>query len=166
VDRLIGADDATRLRAPNVQAKYRFYDGQGWIPAGAVGFDGQGCLYDRTARRYNHRHRGFFLVATQELFIPGLQAHPSINISDFDSNSIYGAIPLSFNIEDRASLMAEWDNISDWSHSRVNAGLRVYITPGFHVDFGLRGIGQGGRFDDGTPKGPERVAQIRYSGNF
>ncbi|MBI5883968.1 MAG: hypothetical protein HZB91_12790 [Elusimicrobia bacterium] len=166
VDRLIGTDSASRLRAPNVQAKYRFYDGEDWIPSAAVGFDGQGHLYDAAAKRYNHRHRGFFLVATQELFIPGLQAHPSINISDFDSNSIYGAIPVSLTIRDRVCLMAEWDGISDWSHSRINSGLRVYVTPGFHIDFGVRGIGQGGRFDDGSPRGPERVVQIKYSGNF
>ncbi|MBI5623673.1 MAG: hypothetical protein HY924_07850 [Elusimicrobia bacterium] len=166
VDRLIGTDSTTRLRAPNVQAKYRFFDGDGWIPSGAIGFDGQGYLYDAAAKRYNHRHRGFFLAATQELFIPGLQAHPSFNISDFDSNSIYGAIPLSFNIKDRVNLMFEWDNISDWSRSRINSGIRVYVTPGFHVDFGVRGIGQGGRFDDGSPRGPERLVQIKYSGNF
>ncbi|MBI4679563.1 MAG: hypothetical protein HY748_18475 [Elusimicrobia bacterium] len=166
VDRLIGSDSSTRVRAPNVQAKYRFFDGDGWIPSAAVGFDGQGYLYDGTAKRYNHRHRGFFLVATQELFIPGLQAHPSVNISDFDSNSIYGAIPLSLNFRDWVCLMFEWDSVSDWSHSRINSGLRVYVTPGFHLDFGVRGIGQGGRFDDGAPRGPERVAQIRYSGNF
>ena len=29
-----------------------------------------------------------------------------------------------------------------------------------------RGIGQGGWYADGDPRGPERVVQIKYSGNF
>ncbi|MBI5209251.1 MAG: hypothetical protein HY927_04670 [Elusimicrobia bacterium] len=166
VDRLIGSDETTRVRAPNVQAKYRFFDGDHLIPSFAVGFDGQGYLYNRDGKRYNNRHRGFFVVASQELFVPGLETHPVFNISDFDSNSIYGAIPLSLNIRDRAALMAEWDNISDWSTSRINAGLRVYVTPGLHIDFALRGIGQGGRFSDDTVRGPERAVQLSYRGNF
>jgi hypothetical protein len=166
VDKLIGNDKPTRVRAPNVNVKYRFYDGEQWIPALAVGFDGQGYDYNPFGKRYNNRHRGFFVVATQEVGVPGLLLHPSFNISDFDSNSIFASIPASFNIRDRVSLMFEWDNINNFVNSRINVGARFFVTGGLHIDFALRALGQGGFYSDNTPRGPERIVQIRYSGNF
>ena len=115
---------------------------------------------------YHNRQRGFFLVGTQELGLPGLQVHPSLNISDFNSNSIFGCVPLSYNIKDKATVLFEWDNINNINDSRVNAGLRVHLTSGLHIDFAVRGIGQGGWYADGSPRGPERVIQMKYTGNF
>ena len=166
IDKLVGAEKPTRVRAPNVQVKYRFFDGEEWIPSFAVGFDGQGMHYNPVAKRYNHRHRGFYLAATQELGVPGLQGHPSFNISDFDSNSVFACLPVSFNIRDRVSLMWEWDNINNFKDSRMNAGVRTYITSGLHLDFAVRAIGAGGRFSNDLPRGPERIVQLKYSGNF
>ncbi len=166
VDGLIGNERVVRVRAPQVQVKYRFYEGDRYIPSFAVGFDGQGWLYSPTDKRYNQRQRGFYVAGSQELGLPGLQVHPSFNISDFDSNAIFGSLPLSLNIRDKASIMLEWDNIANWSDSRLNSGLRVYVTQNFHLDFAVRGIGQGGRYPDGTRRGPERIVQLRYSGNF
>lgn len=166
IDGIIGNERSVRVRAPNVQVKYRFYEGDRYIPAFAAGYDGQGYIYSATEKRYHHRQRGFYVVGTQELGLPGLQAHPSFNISDFDSNYVCGAIPLSYNIRDKVSVMFEWDNINNFGNSRVNSGLRAYLTPNFHLDFGVRGIGQGGWFADGDRRGPERVVQLRYSGNF
>jgi len=166
IDGLIGNERVVRVRAPQVQVKYRFHEGDRYIPSFAVGFDGQGWLYSSADKRYNQRQRGFYVAGSQELGLPGLQAHPSFNISDFDSNAIFGSLPLSLNIRDKASIMVEWDNIANWSDSRLNSGLRVYVTPNFHLDLAVRGIGQGGRYTDGSRKGPERIVQLRYSGNF
>jgi hypothetical protein len=166
MDGLIGDDRTVRLRAPNAQVKYRFYGGDRGFPSWAVGYDGQGYNYNSVTRRYNHRQRGFFIVASQELGLPGLMVHPSMNISDFDTNSFFGALPFSANIQDKVSLMLEWDNINNFDESRVNGGLRAYITPNFHLDFAVRSIGQGGRFSNGDSRGPERIVQLRYSGNF
>ena len=166
VDGIVGNDRTVRLRAPNVQVKYRFFEGDRFVPSFAVGFDGQGYDYNNTDRRYNHRQRGFYLVASEELGLPGLMLHPSINISDFDTNSFFGSLPLSFNIADKVELLAEWDNINNFTNSRFNAGLRGYLTPHFQVDFAVRGIGQGGTFPNGDSRGPERIVQLRYSGNF
>jgi len=166
VNGLIGDERTVRARPPEVQVKYRFYDGDRYIPAFAVGFDGQGYGYSPTEKRYHQRQRGFYVVGTQELGLPGLQAHPSFNISDVDSNSIFGSIPLSYNIQDKATVLCEWDNISNFGNSRVNSGLRVHLTPNLHVDFAVRAIGQGGWFTDGDPRGPERIVQLKYSGNF
>jgi len=166
MDSIVGSSRDVRLRAPNAQVKYRFYDGDNIIPAFAVGYDGQGYDYNYIDKRYNHRQRGFYVVGSQELGVPGLEIHPSVNISDFDTNSFFGSIPLSFNIRDKAKLMAEWDNINNFHDSRVNAGLRAYLTPNFHVDFAVRSIGQGGHYANGDSRGPERIVQLRYSGNF
>ena len=96
----------------------------------------------------------------------GFQIHPSFNISDFDTNGIFGCLPLTLNIRDKAAVLLEWDNLNNWSDSRFNAALRAYLTPNFHVDFAVRAIGAGGRYSDGTPKGPERIVQLKYSNSF
>ena len=82
------------------------------------------------------------------------------------SNGIFGSLPLSINIRDKATLMLEWDNINNWSDSRLNIGLRAYLTPNFHVDFAVRAIAAGGFYSDGGPRGPERVVQLKYSNSF
>ena len=166
INGLIGNDTMARVRPPEVQVKCRFYDGNRYLPALGVGFDGQGLDYSPTEKKYHDRQRGFYVVATEELGVPGLQAHPSFNISDFDSNSIFGSIPLSYNIKDKVVLLFEWDNISNFGNSRVNSGLRVYLTPKLRVDFVVRRIGQGGFFADNSPRGPERIVQLKYSGSF
>lgn len=166
INGLIGNDTAVRARPPEVQVKYRFYDGDRYLPALGVGFDGQGFDYSPTEKKCHDRQRGFYVTATEELGLPGLQAHPSFNISDFDSNSIFGSLPLSYNIQDKAMVIFEWDNINNFGNSRVNSGLRVYLTPKLRVDFAVRRIGQGGFFADNSSRGPERIVQLKYSGSF
>ena len=165
-DGLIGNEKVVRVRAPAAQIRYRFYDGDSTLPAMAVGYDGQGYLYNSQTQRYDERQRGFYVVATREIGVPQLQIHPSINVSDFNTNRIYGSLPLTLNIRDKAALLAEWDNIANFSDSRVNLGLRAYLTPNFEVDFAVRSIGAGGYFSDGQRRGPERVVQLKYAGNF
>jgi hypothetical protein len=166
VNGLVGNDTTVRVRPPEVQVKYRFFDGDRTLPALGVGYDGQGFDYSPAEKKYHDRQRGFFVVGTQELGLPGLQVHPSFNISDFDSNSIFGSIPLSYSIRDKVMVLFEWDNINDFDSSRVNSGLRVYLTPKLRVDFAVRRIGQGGFFSDNTSRGPERIVQLKYSGSF
>lgn len=166
INGLVGNDRNVRARPPEVQVKFRFLDGDRYIPALAASFDGQGFGYSSTEKRFHHRQRGFFVVGSQELGLPGLMAHPSVNISDFDSNSIFGSIPLAYNIRDKATILVEWDNINNFSDSRFNSGLRAHLTPNFYIDFAVRGIGQGGWYPDGSPRGPERIVQLKYSGNF
>lgn len=166
VDKLLGTDSPVQMTRPELQIKWRFFDGDRLIPAVAVGFDGQGYFYNRPNKRYDNKQRGVYVVGTQEVGLPGLQAHAGMNISDFDSNSLFGFLALSQNLYDRVKLMAEWDAIHDYFDSRVNLGLRFYITPDFHFDFAVRAVGQGGAFSDGVPRGPERIAQFKYTGHF
>ena len=166
VDGLIGDDRGVRMRAPTAQVKYRFYEGDASMPSFAIGFDGQGYRYNSGDRRFNQRQRGFYIVSTKEIVVSGFQIHPSFNISDFDSNGIFGALPMTLNIRDKVTILIEWDNISNWKDSRFNAGLRTYLTQNFHVDFAVRAIGAGGLYTDGAARGPERIVQLKYSNSF
>jgi hypothetical protein len=166
IDGLIGDEKNVRMRAPTAQVKYRFFEGDNELPSLAVGYDGQGYRWNAGDKKFNQRQRGFYFVATKELGAPGLQIHPSFNISDFDSNAIAGSLPLTLNIRDKCSLLVEWDNINNLTDSRFNAGIRAYLTPNFHVDFAARAVGAGGRYNDGAPRGPERIVQLKYSGSF
>jgi hypothetical protein len=166
VDGLVGDEKHVRMRAPTAQVKYRFFEGDEVLPSIAVGYDGQGYRYNAGDKRYNERQRGFYVVGTKEIGVPGFQIHPSFNISDFDSNAIFGSLPLTLDIRDKAELLLEWDNISNWSGSRLNAGLRAFLTPNFHVDFAVRGLGRGGDYSDGSPKATERIVQLKYSNSF
>lgn len=166
MDGIVGDERNVRLRQPTAQVKWRFYEGDNEMPSFAVGFDGQGYRYNAGDRRFNQRQRGFFIVATKELGVPGLELHPSINVSDFDTNGVFGALPLTINIRDKAAILLEWDNINNWSDSRFNAGLRAYLTPNFHVDFAVRAIAAGGFYNDGAPRGPERIVQLKYTNSF
>ncbi len=166
IDGLIGNDPPVRITRPELQFKYRFYDGDRLIPAFAVGFDGQGYLYNRQSKRYNQRQHGLYVIGSQEIGLPGLLGHAGVSISDFDSNDIGGLLALSANIQDKVMPMMEWDNINNFHESRLNLGARFYILPNFHFDFALRGVGQGGRYSDGVVRGPERIVQFKYTGNF
>lgn len=166
IDGLVGDNRIVRVRAPSAQVKWRFYEGDRSLPSLALGFDGQGWSYNQQDKRYNHRQRGFYVVGSQELGVPGFMFHPSVNVSDFDTNDIYGALPLSYNFRDKLTLMAEWDAINNFRDSRLNGGVRVYVTPRFQVDFAVRGIGQGGEYPNGDSRGPERVVQLRYAASF
>lgn len=165
-DGIIGDEKNVRMRAPTAQVKYRFFEGDQELPSLAMGYDGQGYRYNAADRRFNQRQRGFYVVATEEIGVPGFQIHPSFNISDFDSNAIFGCLPLTLNIRDKAEFLLEWDNINDMVASRVNMGLRAFLTPNFHVDFAVRAIGAGSHYSDGAPRGPERIVQLKYSNSF
>lgn len=165
-DKLIGSESPVHLTRPELQLKLRFYDGDRTLPALALGFDGQGFLYNREEGRYNQRQRGLYLMGTQEIGLPGLQAHAGTNISDFDGSFVFGFLALNYNIEDKVKLMAEWDNIRNYVDSRVNLGMRVYLTRAFSVEFSGRGIGHGGWYSDGVHRTAERVAQFKYTGHF
>lgn len=165
-DRLLGTATPIQLTRPDLQLKFRFYDGDPAIPAFAVGFDGQGYLYNRKELRYNQRQRGLYVMGSREIGFSGLHAHAGVNVSDFNSNAVFGAVASSYNIRDKVLLLWEWDNINNYGNSRVNAGLRVYVTPDFHLDLAVRGIGQGGHYSNGTSRGAERVVALKYITSF
>lgn len=166
IDKLVGTASPVQLTRPDLQVKLRLYDGDRVIPAVAMGFDGQGTLYNRPAKNWNQRQRGLYFVGSQEVVLAGLQVHGGLNISDFDSNAVFGSMAADYNVQDKILIMAEWDNVQDFYDSRFNAGLRIFVTQAFRLDFAVRGIGQGGEFANGVSRGAERIVQFKYTGNF
>jgi hypothetical protein len=166
VDKFIGTGEPVQVTRPDLQVKFRFYDGTPILPALAVGFDGQGYFYNRVDHLYNQRDHGLYLVGSQEILVPGFQVHAGMNIPDFDNNPLFGFMGADYNIKDKVLVMAEWDNINNFYDSRLNLGFRVYITTNFSVDFAVRSIGRGGTYDNGLAPGNERVVTLKYIGNF
>lgn len=165
LENLIGSADTIRFVRPDIQGKFRVFDGDRKIPAFAVGYDGQGYYYDHGNREYQEKGRGMYLVATSEL-APGLQLHPAVNFSDFESGSIFGSLALNYNLQDTVNLMAEWDAIHKLSTSHVNLGVRFYVTPFFLLDLGVRDLGCNNYLANGSRQLPERIVQMRYISNF
>ncbi|NLO91346.1 MAG: hypothetical protein GX410_05075 [Elusimicrobia bacterium] len=166
VDKMIGTDDPMRLLRPEIQAKFRFYDGGKMLPAFSLGYDGQGYYYDTNQKKYYEKGRGLYVVGTKEILTPGLSLNPGINMSDFDNDDIFFFTGLSYNIENNFALMAEWDAIQRFNESRLNLGARFYVTPFFQIDLAVREIGRNRTLDNGVQQRPERIAQLRYTTSF
>lgn len=166
LEQMIGTDSSVQMVSPAIQAKYRFYDGTAIIPAFALGYDGQGYYYNHDTKKYQEKARGLYVAGSQEIFCPNLMFHPGVNVSDFDSGSIYMFAGLNFVVKDSFSLMLEWDNIQRFDESRVNSGVRFYVTPFFHLDFAVRDIGLNRTFENGERQKPERIVQVKYTTSF
>lgn len=164
LDRIVGNGDNVRVNRPEIQAHIRFFDGDRWLPAFAVGFDGQGMFYDRNGKVYLERSRGLYLVASRELFLPGLQFHPGVNIADFDGEQFSGFAGVTWTMGQRVSALFEADNLG--KDNRLNAGLRFHVTPFFWVDAIAREIGKDSSFTNNTARKMERVVQLKYIGSF
>lgn len=166
VERLVGNETPVRLVRPEIQVKFRFYDGSLYIPAFAVGYDGQGHYYNASTKRFSEQRRGLYLTASHEIIIPNLFIHPGVNFSDFESEDIFVYLAANLTIEDIVGLMAEWDHIQNIDDSVVNLGMRFYVTPFFHFDFAIRAVGKSDNFDDGAKHRSERIVVLRYHTTF
>ncbi|MDO8803053.1 MAG: hypothetical protein Q7R35_01360 [Elusimicrobiota bacterium] len=167
VDQLVGSGSPIKMRRPEIQVKFRFYDGGYYIPAAAVGYDGQGYYYDPDDKKYLEKGKGLYLTGSKEIGAPGLALHAGFNVPDFDSNYLFGFLGLNYTLEDKISFMLEYDSLfhSD-SPSRFNAGMRLYITPYFQLDMAGREIGCSGKFSNGDKRKAERIVQMRYNTSF
>lgn len=167
VDRLVGSDTPIRMRKPEVQLKFRFYDGGYYIPAAAVGYDSQGYYYNPDTKKYMEKGKGLYLVGSKEIGVPGLVLHGGLNVPDFDNNYLFGFLGMNYTLEDKVAFILEDDNLfhSD-DPSRFNVGTRIYITPYFQLDIGVRELGRNEKFSNGLPRKAERIVQMRYNTSF
>ncbi|MBI4351422.1 MAG: hypothetical protein HY550_08285 [Elusimicrobia bacterium] len=167
VDRLVGSDSPIKMRRPEIQVKFRFFDGGYYIPAAAVGYDGQGYYYDPADKKYLEKGKGLYLVGSKEIGLAGLALHGGFNVPDFDNNYLFGFLGLNYTLEDKIAFMLEYDSLfhSD-DPARFNAGIRLYVTPYFQLDMGVREIGRNGAFDNGAKRKAERMVQMRYNTSF
>jgi len=155
-EHLIGTnDEKIKLLAPSLQLKFRFYDGDEYVPALAMGFDNQGFHYNHDNHKYTQIGKGFYVVGTKEVFLPGLIINPGFNITanGFEFAKLSGFISAQYNIKDIVAFMTEWDHIHIIDESRINSGIRIYISDAFALDIALR---------DYNHKA-ERIAQLKYT---
>lgn len=167
VDNLVGSGTPVKMVHPEIQVKFRFYDGGIYIPSLALGYDGQGYYYDRDLKKYMEKEKGLYLVSSKEVLTPGLVFHGGFNIPDFDNSYLFGFMGLSYNIEEKVNLMVEYDNLfhSD-DPERFNIGSRFYITPSFTLDASIREIGKNEKFLNGWRRKSERILQMTYNTSF
>ena len=167
VDRLVGAQSPVRMVRPEMQVKFRFYDGGIYIPSLAVGYDGQGYYYDRGLKKYMEKGKGLYLVGSKEVLAPGLVAHAGFNTPDFDDNYLFAFLGLNYTIEDKFAVLAEYDSLfHEDDPARFNVGMRFYITPKFNLDVALRELGGSDPFYNGWDRKTERIIQLKYSTSF
>lgn len=167
VDNLIGAKSPVRMVRPEIQVKFRFYDGGIYLPSLALGYDGQGYYYDRDLKKYMEKGKGLYIVGSREVLLPGLFANGGFNIPDFDDNYLFMFLGVIYNIEDKFALLAEYDNLFHKDDpERFNIGARIYITPSFNVDLAIREVGKNEKFKNNWQRKAERIIQLRYSTNF
>jgi hypothetical protein len=151
--------DAVDVNKPTLNVRFRFFDGRRNLPALALGYDGQGLFYDNETDNYLEREKGLFLAGSGEIVIPNLSLHAGANMYDFKDDYIYGFIGLHYLYNDIIGLMAEWDNIRVGPESRLNAGIRWWVTPSFAAEFSGRELGAPGRR-------AERIVRLMYTGGF
>lgn len=156
---IIGTGDPHLVR-PSLFFKWRMYDGSDVLPALAIGYDNQGYLYQRTSKEFLHKEKGFYLVASHEIFLPTFVLHGGVNINDFDNTDVFGFAGGTLQVTDAFDLIVEYDNIRDLPNNRFNAMGRFHVTPFFYIDFGARNIGRK------SDKGAERIVRLNYSAHF
>ena len=168
IDNWIGSSHSVKVLNPDFQAKWKIYDGNLYLPAIAIGYDGRryGYGYDEHTRKYeghNKKHylddrKGGYITLTREIFTPGLAVTGGVNLSDFDFDKLYMFTGLYYKVLQPVNLLAEWDNIRNIRDSRLNLGARFYLHPSLALDALFRRVGRG--------QESERVLQLRYVTTF
>ncbi len=162
-ENIIGTGDS-RLNKPSLNLKFRIFDGKGIIPAFAIGYDGQGYVWNKAIDEYEQREKGFFLVTTMEILVPNMMLSLGVNRYDFDKgNTTRGFAGWSYTYQQIVGLMAEWDHATEYDERRINYGLKYFISPVFTVDLVGRDIPKNRSKDD---RETERIVRLTYTGSF
>jgi hypothetical protein len=154
----------SRLNRPTLNVKFRLFDGKRALPALAIGYDGQGYVWNKHLDEYEQREKGLYLVGSSEIGVPDLNLHLGVNHFDFDhGDSTRGFFGLTYTYEQLVGLMAEWDHATDWKERRINFGLKYYVTPLFTVDLIGRNIPKA---PESEARETERIVRLVYTGSF
>ncbi len=161
----VGSSDSVRILDPDFQAKWKLYDGDLYLPAIAIGYDGRryGYGYDKNhhytrTKHYLDDRKGGYISFSREIIVPGLMASAGVNMADFEWKKVYGFVGMLYHLANPLALMAEWDGVHNVRDSRFNAGARFYLHPSLALDAAVRRIGRGNE--------SERILQLRYVTNF
>lgn len=163
VHQLVGSSDDVRALDPSFQVKWKVFDGNLYLPAIAIGYDGRRYGYG-----YNDQHvyadsdeyledeKGGYITFSREIIFPGLNASAGLSFADW--KDMYWFTGMYYTLADKISFLAEWDGIRNVRDSRLNIGARFYLHPSLALDGIVRRIGRGDE--------SERVLQIRYVTSF
>ncbi|HRY29477.1 MAG TPA: hypothetical protein P5079_05490 [Elusimicrobiota bacterium] len=158
-EKFIGADTVD-LNPPTLNAKFRLFDGKRYLPALALGYDGQGYFYDHSTDKYLQREKGLYLVGGEEVFTPGLTLTGGANIYDFSDDRIYAFAGVNYVYENFLGVVFELDNVHGKPRTnRMNAGVRCFVTPSVSVDVSGRDLWAASRK-------AERIVVVNYIGSF
>lgn len=158
VHEFLGNSDDIKVLDPDFQVKIKVFDGNLYLPAIAIGYDGRRYGYNRQTKEYMDDRKGGYVAMTREIIFPGLNTTLGVNMSDFSEHDVFVFTGMSYTIAEKVGILAEWDNINTMRDSRFNAGLRFYLHPSLALDAAVRRIGRG---DEN-----ERVLQLRFVTNF
>jgi len=162
-EQVLGTGDA-RLNKPTINVKFRIFDGKQLLPALALGYDGQGYVWNKQVDEYEQREKGFYLVAAEEFIFPDLWLNIGVNNYDFqegDATRCFGG--LSYIYAKTLGALFEYDHASEYDERRINFGLKYFVTPVFTVDALGRNIPDG---LEGEKRITERIVRLNYTGSF
>jgi len=163
IDHAIGPGSAkVDTRPPAIYFKAKVFAGGMSLPAVALGYDGQGYgeygVLGTDNEKYSHREKGIFVSCTREYFIPNLFLTFGGNIYDFNSESVFGFVGGTYELEDKLIFMAEYDNIHSAPENRINLGAGLFVAENIVIKAVGRNLFRG--------PASERVAMINYKGKF
>ncbi len=163
VEQLIGRQSA-RGRPPQLFIKFRLFNGMGFFPATAIGYDGQGYgAYNEESDEYSEREDGIYLVFSKEMLIPGVEFDIGCNIYEFENatidDDVYLFAGMSYNLSDKVVFLAEYDNINTSTDNRFNIGLRVFMSTDFSVELSGKSLGR-------ESEETERIVRIDFINSF
>jgi len=151
------------VAVPALQLKFNIYEGNGKVPGFAIGYDGQGFFYDEEEADFRQKGKGVYFVFGKELFLPTLNLNAGVNVNDFKDARLIGFVGSSITIIDHSLTgMLECDNIGKGAYTRLNAGLRLWITENFDIDFIMRNL----LTDEEEKYGCERIFKLSYQSRF
>ncbi|MBR4508403.1 MAG: hypothetical protein IKP23_02895 [Elusimicrobiaceae bacterium] len=159
LEHIVGTNDEDiKVLPPSLQLKFQMYDGSETWPMLAIGFNNQGFYYNHEEDKYLQLAKGLYLSATQEVLFEGLMLNYGANVTTdgFEFRKLHAFTSLNYDITDYLNLMVEWDNIRSIKTSRVNTGLRFYVSEFFALDFAVRNLNNKA----------ERILQIKYNYTF
>lgn len=162
ISNLIGVGNVV-VAPPSLQLKFNIYPGDAKWPGFSIGYDGQGYFYDETSAEFMQKGKGVYAVIGKELFLPDLNFNAGVNVNDFKEARLIGFVNSSvIVIDDTLMFMVECDNIGKGDMTRLNSGLKLWITESFNIDFAMRNLTS----SDETKYGCERIFRINYQGKF
>lgn len=154
--RIIGDQKIQWHNQPGVEAKYRFIEESGKLPAVLLGFNSQGQgTYIDSLKRYDTKAKGFYLVASKNYRLLGNTGfHAGVNYNPLESEDGDGDpsffIGFDKDINPEISFVLEYDAALNDNSTNIiglgeglgylNAGIRWTMVQKFHLEVDFNNI--------------------------